>query len=113
MSMVGAARGLGRLATNRVAPSVWNLGSGLELKSGANWAIGLGLTTAGALGAVSDVKLAHANQYQRGIGADYARRTQGTTTSVGSIPAYRYGNPPTGYDLGATGDLVLALNRNR
>lgn len=92
---------------NKMTPSVTNLMTGYKLTGTGKLALAGGIV--GGTMAVSSVQ-GTADKF--GLTENAAMRQMGRVASSGSIPAYSV--PQRGrHDLGATGDLVFALNAQR
>lgn len=87
--------------------------TGRELNGAAKLGLSAGALAAGGFAASLSLKSANAGEY-RGLGITQGQRDRwnGQTVYQGDLPAATYGKPEP-YDLGATGDLALALHNNR
>jgi hypothetical protein len=118
MGAIGIAKFLGKGAFKKEPDSL----IGWQLSSKANWAAGLGgIGIGAALGGI-EATLGGIEAYKyntMGVGAKYQARTMGSVAYSGNNPALLYDgraniNKMTGqYDLGADGDIVLAMSANR
>lgn len=95
----------------QVDPAVNNLMTGLRLNRGWDVGLGVGLAGAGVAGAMWNYQ---SPQYR--VGSTYQSQVTGQGVYQGPPPQANYineGISGSKYDMGATGDLTLALHKNR